>query len=78
MSDKEARTIINNLLGILIDIFDYVETEYEVKLTIKHFKRYHAKLKSQLKSVYVQEEIEDIASSIEIFFNTCAIVVLKM
>ena len=65
VSGEEATTIIDILLGMLTDLFDYVETEDEMKLTIKHFKRYYAKVKSQLKSEYVQQEVEAIALSIE-------------
>ena len=36
-----------------------------MKLTTKYFHRYYAKVKSQLKSEHVQQEIEAIALSIE-------------
>ena len=47
------------------DLFVYVETEAEMNLTLNHFKIYYNSIKSQLKSEYVQKEIEDIALSIE-------------
>ena len=65
VSGEEAKTIIKILLNMLSDLFVYVETEAEMNLTLNHFKRYYNSIKSQLKSEYVQKEIEDIALSIE-------------
>ena len=50
---------------MLSDLFDYVETEAEMNLPLKPFKKYHNSVKSQLKSEFVQKEIEHIAMSIE-------------
>ena len=61
----EAKAILQILLIMLIDPFDYVETEAEMHLTLKHFKRYYNIVKSQLKSEYVQKETEHIVLSIE-------------
>ena len=57
VSGDKAKDIINILLRMLSDLFDYVETEDAVRLTLNHFKRYYAKVKSQLKSEYVQQGI---------------------
>ena len=52
-------------MNILSDLFDYVETEAVMYLTLKHFKRYYNSVKSKLKSECVQKEIEHIEISIE-------------
>ena len=69
VSGDEAKEIINILLRMLSDLFDYVETEDEMRLTLKHFKRYYTKVKSQLKSDYTQQGIEAIALSVETHFK---------
>ena len=61
----EAKAILQILLNVLSDLFDYVETEAEMHLILKHFKRYYNSVKSQLNSEYVQKEVEHIAMSIE-------------
>ena len=50
---------------MLTDIFEYVETEAEMNLTLNHFKRYYNSIKSQLQSLYALKEIEKISMSIE-------------
>ena len=64
VSGKEAKTIINNVLGMLTIFFACVDNEDEMKLIIKYFNRYYSKVKSQLKSEYVQQEIEAVALNI--------------
>ena len=39
VSGEEAKSIIDILLRILIDLFGYVETEDETRLTLNHVKR---------------------------------------
>ena len=65
VSGDDAKTIIQILLNMLTDIFEYVETEAEMNLTLNHFKRYYNSIKSQLQSVYALKEIEKIAMTIE-------------
>ena len=66
VSGYEAKTILQILLNMLSDLFDYVEIEAEMCLTLNHFKREYKSVKLQLKSEYVQKEIEHIALYIEI------------
>ena len=65
ISGDEAKAILQIMLNMLSDLFDYVETEAEMYLTLKNFKRYYDSMKSQSNSEYIQKEIEYIAMSVE-------------
>ena len=60
-----CQTIIDNLSMMLSELFDYVETEDEMKTHLKHYHRYYNTIKHDLKSEYVQCEIEKIVNRIE-------------
>ena len=52
-------------MNILSDLFEYVNTEAKMHLTLNHFKIYYNSVKSILKSEYIQTEVEYIELSIE-------------
>ena len=48
VSGDEAKEVIDIYLRMLSDLFDYVEADDEIRLTLNYFKTYYAKVKSQL------------------------------
>ena len=65
VSDKYTTTISGIILHIWIDLFDYVEMDDVINLTIHFSKKHYANVKCQLKNKYLQQEMEATALSIE-------------
>ena len=58
VSGNEEKQILDNLLGMISALFDYVEIEDEMKSHIKHYQRYYSSVKPELNSDYTHRAIE--------------------
>ena len=65
LTDDEPRKIANTLLLMLGDMFDYVESKNEMNYSFNNFDKYYRRIKSSLKSDYVNEAIEKIVIALE-------------
>ena len=65
LTDDEPKKIANTLLLMLGDMFDYVESKNEMNYSFNNFDKYYRRIKSSLKSDYVNEAIEKIVISLK-------------
>ena len=65
VSGNEAIKPLDSLLGMFSALFDYVETEDEMKSHTKRSQRCYSSIKTKVKSEYAQRSIEQIFNRIQ-------------
>jgi len=82
VNSDEAKSILSILKNKISHLFDYVETNNEIKLALKNYNQYYQKTKSDLKSDPACESIEKVFLRIEnnlqyvahsVFKNVCTL-----
>ena len=69
MTGEKVKTIINNLVGVLHDLFFYVEIEGDIKPSLKHYQRYYRIIKYELENEYAQTKIETLSFRLRTIWN---------